>query len=696
MTKIKYSVYLWAFFLLLLIQPTLSQDLDKPLEVISVDNAHQLQEFDQLGYGWLHKALWHPDHQRLFVAGSNALVVYSVDNWIEPTVIHVSNPPLVNITISDDGSRTALAQHGIISVIDNQTYQQQYQVEAQTYRSSLFESYIQFTESYLTTLLVDQEYDYALRVWDIETGELIDTILRADEPDSFPSEPPDSLLNDDGVRQVLQTRSHQLLPKFYVKDSIEVDGVQRWPAQTIISPDGQFVLYRLCPDDQPDPWNCTISQILVRERDTGRTVRDLTIETYWVGFIGADIDHIGSIVCTAENTYAYNPCQKWQLSKVNTQEGTLTNLFSGYFINPPHTIEFTRDGRYIAVADSAQILVWDASTYERTSQLTGFHGPPLNIEFSGDGQRLVASSSSMGGGRAINIWQRTADGFIAQKGIPCGGTIALHPSDEVLICGGASDSFWGIVVPMELWQMDDEPSLIREYADDMVLNVSFSPDGNWLTVGQYAQIEIRNFITNETIITVDSHVPYSSIDFSRDMRHLFLYINGVHPYLYLWSDVMSVNTLTVSELSRFNLANDPMRSHWFTSVFSGNARWLAVGGPGRSIRLYDVNSNDLLHVIEIDGAAVELQFSPDDRLLAAAVCQSVHAEGRERCALYLLDVHEGAILYTSPTFGEAIYDLAFNPTGTILATAYGRVQVHFNAGLSQTNAIRLWGIPSED
>jgi WD40 repeat protein len=113
----------------------------------------------------------------------------------------------------------------------------------------------------------------------------------------------------------------------------------------------------------------------------------------------------------------------------------------------------------------------------------------------------------------------------------------------------------------------------------------------------------------------------------------------------------------------------------------------------QSIRIYDVGSGHLLHSLPTDGTATELAFSPNDELLAAAICQIRSVEQTADCVFQLIGVESGTVLYTSPTFEEAIYDLAFAPDGTLLATAHGRIEVYYDDGRSKENAVRLWGVP---
>jgi WD40 repeat protein len=668
------------FFLLLLVQPALAQDSGTQSEVISIENASRLQQVDQLGYGWLRKALWHPDGQRLFVAGSNALVVYSVDDWTQPHVIRVSRTPLINMVFSDDGSRTALDQEGIITVIDNHTYERLYEVEAYTYTVDMSESIMHFfTESYLVALIVVGQYARAFGIWDAASGEPIDTIPYSYSSDSLGIEMPGWPLSDDSVDQILGASSVYLSPAVYEQELIEVGNVQRKPARVSLTPDGQHILYRLCPDDDFDPEICTVSQVLIRNRDTQQTVREFELETRYsdMTFVGNDVDRIGSVVCTAADRNYY--CQTWQVSILDTQNGEVIGSLPGYFINRPRIIQYptpaydlSQRERFIMAADSARGLVWDASTYDPVAQLTGFHGPPLDIAFSRDGQKMAVSGKSKHGGSTINLWQKSETGFRAAGGIPCGGAIDLHPSGHLLICGGASSEFWGIHAPMELWDISDKPWLVQRYDDDMVSDVAFSPDGEWLVVGQRL-IDLRNVRNRETQTTIQP-------------GHFF-------SHLFSWLDIVKSATVSPEKSLLFDLSDDVDMDELSASVFSSDARRLAIGVFRQSIRIYDVNSGQLLHSLPTDGAATELAFSPDNELLAAVICQTRDIEQTANCLFQLIGVETGTVLYTSPMFEEAIYDLAFNPDGTVIATAHGRIEVHHDDGRSKENAVRLWGVP---
>ncbi len=231
------------------------------------------------------------------------------------------------------------------------------------------------------------------------------------------------------------------------------------------------------------------------------------------------------------------------------------------------------------------------------------------------------------------------------------------------------------------------------YDDDMVSDVAYSPDGKWLAVEHDLVIDLRHTGSGEIQTTIPAITFFSHMRFSRDMRYAFVYINGTQPYLYPWSDIVNSTTFTPREGSLFRLSSELDWQDLSASVFSSDVQRLAVSVFRQSIQIFDVNSGQLLHSLPIDGAATELAFSPDNELLAATICHIKNIEQTLSCLFQLIGVETGTVLYTSPMFEEAIYNLTFDPDGKFLATAHGRIEAHYDDGRSKENAVRLWGVP---
>ncbi|MDX2138723.1 MAG: hypothetical protein SF123_11570 [Chloroflexota bacterium] len=682
---------LCLMLLVVFVQPVVAQSQTSPYEVISAENASGLQQVDVLGYGWLHKTVWMPDSSRLLVVGSNALVVYDVNDWNRPTVIPADYPPLVNVAVKADGTLIALVEEGKVRALDGQTLQELYELDASTFRTSTHESQVHFTNSYLLAQIVDNQYDFALRVWENETGQLIDTIPFSFPPDVSPSQFPYFEIEDADIERIIEERVHSLGSL----TTIVLDGVERRPAQVVIRPDGRYILYRLCPNDQPETWNCLTSTSLLRDVETGEIVRQFDLNTDAIGFVGTDINRIGAMMCAQFSTDLSQRCLRWQLGIVDTNTGNFIHTASEYFINLPDIIEYSPDERYIVVVDSAQAQVFDAQSYTLIKTLGGHHGPPLDVEFSSDGQWLAASSNGViMGGSAINLWQSQNDTWHYLQSIPCGGRIALHPIEDILICAGASSADQDKYAALERWAYGDNVSLLQAYDIELIYHVTISSDGQWLIVGLPQRLEIRDFATNEVRINIESRPLYSLADFSADMRYLFLYFGAFMPYRYLWQDVRNLNVVASdAELALINEENYPDR-RWYNAVFSSDGRWLATEDDEGVISLFDADTATLIRELVIDGDAIVLQFSPDNQLLGVSVCKESAVESDGQCALNIVVVESGLVIFKSQVFMEAIFDIAFDPTGRIVATAQGSLRHLGDPSMSNENSVRLWAVPA--
>ncbi|MBN1680720.1 MAG: WD40 repeat domain-containing protein [Anaerolineae bacterium] len=112
-------------------------------------------------------------------------------------------------------------------------------------------------------------------------------------------------------------------------------------------------------------------------------------------------------------------------------------------------------------------------------------------------------------------------------------------------------------------------------------------------------------------------------------------------------------------------------------VFSPDSRWLASGGDGRFVRLWDASTGALVReiVLAVDTSAASLAFSPDGLSLAV---------GNSIGTIHLYDPKTGDLLHSLSrhSVGAPINGVAFSPDGRWLASG----------SLDQT--IRLWDVGS--
>jgi WD40 repeat protein len=250
--------------------------------------------------------------------------------------------------------------------------------------------------------------------------------------------------------------------------------------------------------------------------------------------------------------------------------------------------------------------------------------------------------------------------------------LEFSPKADLLVTGNQDGSIQLLAL--------DESTIITTLHDQNspVASVAFSLDGNLVAAGkQDGSIEIWNLLSNSKSITLQDENAdvVNQIIFTPDNAFLIAVYGGLH--WDLW------NIKTGEKEYKIDL-----RRNLTGMTLHSNGQCLAFGtifetfeGTG-SVRVWNIKENSELYVLggfEPSNFPRGMSFSPNGHLLAVGGSDSI---------IRLWNMSNGQLIRNILGHSEEIFDVAFNPNGTILASASGT--------LGRDNTVRLWNVETGD
>ena len=262
-------------------------------------------------------------------------------------------------------------------------------------------------------------------------------------------------------------------------------------------------------------------------------------------------------------------------------------------------IQYSRDGRLLAIASAIGIWLYDTDSGEELPQLTRHIGGVSSVSLSPDGKTLAGGSR-----REIRLWDVKTG---AHKWTLKGHTtfvwsISFSPDGKTLASGSRDKT-------IRLWDVETgaQKRTIRGHTDE-VLSVSFSPDGKTLASGGWdATIRLWDVKTGALKRIIKGHTAtVNSVSFSPDGKTLAS-TSGKEIHLLdaktgAYKRKLKGHTATVNSVS-----------------FSPDGKTLASGSWDKTIGLWDVKRGALKRMLEGHTSNISsVAYSPDGKTLASA------------------------------------------------------------------------------
>lgn len=348
------------------------------------------------------------------------------------------------------------------------------------------------------------------------------------------------------------------------------------------------------------------------------------------------------LVLSFSHTYAEGP-SNWHLP-----DGTMARLGKGNI----NKIQFSPDGKVLAVATDIGIWLYETDTYKETA-LLGAHTESIKtIDFSADGSVLAYDSSTK-----VVLWDITNQSKQSVIEVSNDGDVdcvAISPDGKTIACG----TYYGTTY---LYDVDTGIMKTTYSSEHNVTGIDFSPDGQFLLIEdtdslRSKTISLRNILSGKEINSIN--VPDDDVNgvaFSPDGK-LIASTGEKKDQLLLWNPEHPTDDKQNKNIYCYTS---------YSMTFSPDSKMLAIGQLGE-VSLIDANTGKRIgyHTANTD-QVISVAFSPDGKTLASATDHQI----------YLWDIFSAQPITTLKSAREKnvkneenVKSIAISPDGSIIAS----------------------------
>ena len=338
---------------------------------------------------------------------------------------------------------------------------------------------------------------------------------------------------------------------------------------------------------------------------------------------------------------------------------------------------FSPDGTMLALGNPSHIRLWDVERGNLLHTFVQRVNYRHSIAFSPDGKTLVTGVTDGNLGDMIHVWDVETGTFLRnlnkRERTDGGGAVyslAFSPDGRTL-AGGQIDgkiSLWSVGTGASLRAT---PAVANSIGSHPILNLAFSSDGETLAAGvEDGTLHLYDVKTATHIDTIN-YMPSNirSIAFSPDGKTLAIGSGYNAGAISLW------DTASSTLLHSFRADTSTVHS----VVFSPDSKKLVTGGRDNHLRLWDVETGNLLRALPprlLPNQAIneihDLSFSPDGKTLAIVQDEFIDLRDMETdtilCSMFFPKVTLAARTLLSPNLSNGRF--AFSPDGKTLVAGY--------------------------
>ncbi|BAY86460.1 WD-40 repeat protein [Calothrix parasitica NIES-267] len=481
--------------------------------------------------------------------------------------------------------------------------------------------------------------DYKINLWDIGSGECIDT-----------------LRHDSKVYSLAFNTDGRLLASASEDKSVKIWNIKTGKCEKTLNGHTGSVLSVDFHPKQKD---------IIASSDTKGNIKlwNIRTEDCLKTFYVSDEDSLIKEEDKIINAIHFHPDGELLVSCGADKTVRLWDLATGNY-KPPlfghegkvYKVRFSPNGKIIAsCSEDRTIKLWDTDSRKCKQTLSGHTSQVWDIGFHPSGRTLISGSDDQTA-RFWNIEDGTCWNIL--KGYTRGVfSLAFSPDSKTLV--SAQD---GQII-IHSWKLEDFKynSHLRGHKGK-IRSVAFSSDGRTLASGsadrQIKLWDIQNIHDGKEILSLNEHENWVwTVVFSPDGQTLAS--GGEDNTIRIWN-------VKTGDCTRVIMGH----SQWVCAI-SFNPRdsnTIASGSADSTVKLWDVNTGVCIRTLEEHiNVVYSVAFSPDGQILAT---------GSEDKTIKLWNPITGECLHTLRQHTQQVYSVAFSPDGKMLASGSGDTTIN--------------------
>ena len=375
----------------------------------------------------------------------------------------------------------------------------------------------------------------------------------------------------------------------------------------------------------------------------------------------------GAFVSLAQDQKRYDPSALPDNAALwNLPDGARLRLGKG----TAGVLEYSPDGKTLAVGGGAGVWLYDAETGAETGFLQGRKGSVISIDYAPDSKTILIVSTD----KTARIWdaetgellQTLKDNFIY------GSYLAAFAPDGKTAAVGADGGIY-------IWDIETG-DCIHRFEGGMgsrravkINAFTYSPDGKLIANENDREIHIWDAQTGDPLRILEKYVHESVVVFSPDGKSL---ATGFSRGYKDWP--LNVYNSETGELIRSIKAH----TYMITAVmYSPDGSLLVSGAKDKTIKIWDAETGALRTMIGGgENVVTQTAYSPDGKTLVQIVKAADTLRQKHQTRIRIWDAETGALLHAFDGPDTFTASLTFSPNGDSFAFAVPRAHAIWVCG----------------